>query len=198
MLKLIKMRPITRVMRPPRPLSIYPYQGGGGGPPSLYIYIHTWVCIRFSPRIKKNYHLIGKIDPPKGVKMGGVLPPRGGVGGSFYPPNGGSYMGLETLKKGGSEAPQTPQNGHFGVILTHFGPKNPQPLVFGLKWPSKPPQKVIFMPFFKKYLGTPPGNRKNRKKGLVFGLKFSKTSEKSWKKGSFSGNPGNWGSGGPQ
>ncbi len=115
----------------------------------------------------------------------------------FTPPKGGGRYGPQGPWKRGSEGPQTPQNGHFGVILTLLGSKNPQPLVFGLKWPPKTPPKVIFYHFFKKKTGTPPGNRKNRKKGLVFGLKFSKTFEKLWKNPPIFRNPGGFGANGP-
>ncbi len=64
------------------------------------------------------------------------------------------------------------------------------PLVFGLKLPQKTPPKPIFSLNFVKTLGTPLGNWNFAKKRLVFGLKFSKTSEKSWKKGPFLANPG--------
>ena len=99
-------------------------------------------------------------------------------------------MGLRGPWKRGSEGPQDPQNRWFWAILALFGSKIANPLVFGLKWPWKTPPKPIFSWNFVKSLGTPLGFWIFAKKRLVFGLKFSKTFEKSMKKGPFLANPG--------
>ena len=193
-------------------------KGAPKGPLIPYIYIQMWVRIRFSPRIKKNYcanrkknshfcvwgsqisGILTKNDnnyisegPFKGQKWPYFwlyLTEKWVIFKSFYPLSGGVWYGPQGPWKRGSEGPQDPQNRWFWVILALFGSKMANPLVFGLKWGQKTPPKPTFSWNFVKSLGTPLGFWIFAKKRLVFGLKFSKTFEKSWKKGPFLANPG--------
>ena len=113
------------------------------------------------------------------------------------PKRGGPIGGLRAPERGGPRAPKTPKMGSFWAIFGLFGQKTPEQGEIGTPRPLKRAQKSIFWPIFQKSLGPPRGNWKNAKKGLVFGLKFSKTFEKSWKKGPFLANPGDLGSRGP-